>query len=202
MKDKLLVVFVKNVILGKAKTRLAASVGKYEAFKVYKRLVEITEIETNKIEDIDVHIYFSDKIIESKWPDKKKFVQQGRDLGERMKNAFENGFAEGYKKIVGIGSDLPNITAEIIEAGLSELEAPDAVFGPAEDGGYYLLGMKKVHPEIFDNKAWSTEGLLNQTLKELEDSGISYKKIQTLNDIDNIEDLANSSLAEEFSYLL
>jgi glycosyltransferase A (GT-A) superfamily protein (DUF2064 family) len=100
MKDKLLIVFVKNVILGKAKTRLAASVGKHEAFKVYKRLVEITESETSKLEDTDIHIYFSDKIIESKWPGKQKFVQQGTNLGERMKNAFENGFQEGYTRIV------------------------------------------------------------------------------------------------------
>lgn len=202
MKDKLLIVFVKNVILGKAKTRLAASIGKYEAFKVYKRLVEITEIETSKLVGTDIHIYFSDKVIQSKWPGEKKFVQMGSDLGERMKSAFENGFNEGYTKIVGIGSDLPNITAEIIEKGLSELDQSDTVFGPAEDGGYYLLGMKKMHTEIFDGKAWSTEGLLDQTIKALESADISYKKIKTLNDVDNIEDLANSSLADEFSYLL
>lgn len=84
--EKLLIVFVKNILLGKVKTRLAQTIGDIGAFEVYKELVDITESETDRIEDVDVHIYFSDEVIESKWEGKEKFVQEGNDLGERMKD--------------------------------------------------------------------------------------------------------------------
>lgn len=202
MKKNLLIVFVKNVVKGKAKTRLAKSIGDDEAFNVYKRLVEITEEETRKLQDCDLYVYFSDSISEDKWPGAMKFVQHGNDLGERMKNAFQRGFNIGYEKILGIGSDLPNLSSEIIQDAFNVLETTDTVFGPAEDGGYYLLGMKRTVDEVFDGKAWSTEGLLKQTISDLEMAGIRYVKLSTLNDVDTIDDLANSCLADEFSHLL
>ncbi len=196
--EKLLIVFVKNILLGKVKTRLAKSIGDFGAFEVYKELVAITEAETDRIKDVDVHIYFSDQVIESKWPDKPKFVQEGADLGERMKNAFQNGFNMGYKRVIGVGSDLPDLSADIMNEGLETLVDADTVFGPSEDGGYYLVGMNRMIDCIFDNKEWSTEGLLAATQEDLTANSYSFKLLSELNDIDNIEDLKASSVSNKF----
>ena len=198
--EKLLIVFVKNILLGKVKTRLAQTIGDMGAFEVYKELVEITETETNRIEGVDIHIYFSDQVIESKWPSKPKFIQEGADLGERMKNAFQNGFDLGYKRIIGVGSDLPDLSADIMEEGLESLLDVDTVFGPAEDGGYYLLGMNQMIDCVFDNKEWSTENLLENTLEDLNSNSFTFKLLSELNDIDNIEDLKASSVSNKFKH--
>jgi len=200
--ENLLIVFAKNIILGKVKTRLAKTVGNNEAFNVYKHLVDITEQESLKMENCDVHIHFSDVVLKSLWPNNEKFVQQGNDLGERMMNAFDDSFKLGYKRVIGIGSDLPDLSAEIMTEGLNSLKSNDTVFGPSEDGGYYLIGMTKLIPEIFINKAWSTETLLDSTRSELNDLGYSCAILKELNDVDTIEDLKASSIAEKFGYLL
>ena len=141
-KKSLLIVFVKTPVIGKVKTRLAKTVGDNKAFDVYKQLVDITEEASLKVQ-ADKHIYFSDVVINSKWVDELKFVQEGENLGERMLNAFDYGFKQGYEKIILIGSDLPDISPEIIENGFEKLDKNEVVFGPAEDGGYYLVGMTK-----------------------------------------------------------
>ncbi|MCH2230839.1 MAG: TIGR04282 family arsenosugar biosynthesis glycosyltransferase [Crocinitomicaceae bacterium] len=202
MSENLLIVFAKNVAFGKVKTRLAKSVGDLGAFDVYKRLLNITQQESLKVSNCDLHVYFSDEVIESAWPDTKKFVQKGDDLGQRMMNAFEDGFAQGYKRIIGVGSDLPDLNAGLMELGLKTLEKNDTVFGPSEDGGYYLVGMRQSTPCIFENKPWSTEALLTVTLEELKEKGYSTKTLISLNDVDNIEDLKASSIAKEFKYLI
>lgn len=195
---RLLIVFVKNAILGTAKTRLAATIGDQKAFEVYKHLLKITEEATRGIENCTVHIYFSSEKDTTRWTNFTQFVQHGNDLGERMLDAFQRGFQLGFEQIVGIGSDLPDLTAEIIEKGLHELGSNDAVFGPAEDGGYYLIGMRQLIGCIFENKPWSTEDLLEITLGEILSNGYSVGLIETLNDLDTEEDLRNSSIAERF----
>lgn len=198
--ENLLIVFVKNILLGKVKTRLAKTIGDFGAFEVYKELVEITELETNRLENCDVHIYFSDIVIESKWPGKLKFVQEGESLGERMENAFKNGFDQGFKNIIGIGSDLPDLNADIMLEGFQALEEMQTVFGPSEDGGYYLIGMTSLHSCIFEGKSWSTDKLLEETLSDLKKNKISVSLLEELNDIDNIEDLKSSSVSSKFTH--
>ena len=191
MSKELLIVFVKNIKLGKVKSRLANVIGKEAAFNIYKELVKITENATKHIQ-IDKQIYFSDAIIESKWENDLKKIQQGVDLGERMKNAFKNGFEDGYEKIILIGSDLPKITENIILKGFSELSTNAVVFGPAEDGGYYLVGLSKMNSAIFDDKPWSQSELLEVTLQELKNNNQQFALLETLNDIDTYEDLVKS----------
>lgn len=197
MTKELLIVFVKNIKLGKVKTRLAKTIGDQRAFEVYKELVEITETATEKMA-IDKRIYFSDVVIEKKWPGCEKMLQTGEDLGIRMKNAINEGLEDGYEKVVLIGSDLPGINEVILNASFEALEAKDVVFGPAEDGGYYLVGMKKMHSCIFENKPWSTESLLGLTQKELEENGVSIATLTELNDIDTFDDLEKSTLYANF----
>jgi rSAM/selenodomain-associated transferase 1 len=191
MTDALVIVFVKNIKLGTVKTRLAKTIGDYGAFEVYTELVKITEKATSELK-VDKRIYFSNAIVDSQWQDNFKAVQNGVDLGERMLNAFKDGFKDGYKRIVLIGSDLPDISSKHIESGLQKLNVNKVVFGPAEDGGYYLIGLSELETCVFENKPWSQSDLLEVTLNELNQIGIKTGILDTLNDIDTYEDLIAS----------
>ena len=116
-----------------------------------------------------------------------------------MMNAFKNGFDAGYESILGVGSDIPDLNAEIIEKGFEALKKSDTVFGPAEDGGYYLIGMNSLIPMIFLDKPWSQDGLLDLTISELQSNNFSVEKLQQLNDIDTIEDLRASFVNDKFN---
>lgn len=191
MTDALVIVFVKNIKLGTVKTRLAKTIGDYGAFEVYTELVKITEKATSELK-VDKRIYFSNAIVDSQWQNNFKAVQNGVDLGERMLNAFKDGFKDGYKRIVLIGSDLPDISSKHIESGLQKLNDNKVVFGPAEDGGYYLIGLSELETSVFENKPWSQSNLLKVTLNELNQKGIKTGILDTLNDIDTYEDLIAS----------
>jgi rSAM/selenodomain-associated transferase 1 len=195
MPKQLLIVFVKNLTLGKVKTRLAKTIGNDNAFKIYEKLVSITEQVTSTVE-FEKHIYFSNEVITTKWHNEEKLVQTGQDIGERMLNAFKDGFDKGYEQIILIGSDLPEISEEIITKGFEALKQSELVFGPAQDGGYYLIGMNKLSPTLFQNKPWSQPNLLQTTLSETND----YSLLKELNDIDTIEDLRNSFLNNQFKF--
>lgn len=187
----LLIIFVKNLIHGKVKTRLAKTIGDQAALDIYKELIGITESETETL-DITRHIYYSQKIGDTMWQNDLKFIQKGDDLGSKMQNAFQDGFENGYENIIIIGSDLPNISKEIIETGFEKLKDHDLVFGPADDGGYYLLGMSQMVKSVFENKPWSQSSLLELTLRELKEQKKSILLLKTLNDIDTYEDLIQS----------
>ncbi|WP_282123695.1 TIGR04282 family arsenosugar biosynthesis glycosyltransferase [Algibacter mikhailovii] len=188
MTKELLIIFVKNIKAGKVKTRLAKTIGEDSALKIYQELVNITEKISKKIAS-DVRVYFSEAPMENQWKSFYKTTQKGVDLGERMKNAFQDGFNDGYQRIVLIGSDLPEIAEEHINNGLNVLKKNDVVFGPALDGGYYLIGLSKMHHRIFENKPWSQPNLLEDTLNELKQNKITVATLNTLNDIDTFEDL-------------
>lgn len=194
---KLLIIFVKNPESGKVKTRLASSIGDDKALKVYKELLSITEKAVAQLNSIDVRVYYTSSIDNSLFKGSSYFLQSDGDLGEKMMNSFITGFEDGYNQIVGIGSDLPDLNTEIIEDAFEQLSINDTVFGPANDGGYYLLGMKQLHRCIFENKPWSTERLLKLTLKDLDEQNISSNLLQELNDIDTLEDLKQSSLSNK-----
>lgn len=187
----LLIIFVKNLIHGKVKTRLAKTIGHEAALNIYKQLITLTQKETQNL-SATRHIYYSQEIENSLWVNDEKFIQQGNDLGEKMQNAFQNGFNQGYENIIIIGSDLPNITRDIINSGFDKLNNKDLVFGPADDGGYYLLGMSKMTNSVFEDKPWSQGSLLKVTLNELDQQESSFSLLNTLNDIDTYEDLITS----------
>jgi rSAM/selenodomain-associated transferase 1 len=192
MTDALVIVFVKNIKLGTVKTRLAKTIGDLGAFEVYTELVKITEKATSKI-SFEKRIYFSNSVVDNQWENEFKAVQNGEDLGERMLNAFNDGFNAGYKKIVLIGSDLPDINETHIYNAIEALNESNVVFGPAEDGGYYLIGLSALVPEIFQNKPWSQPQLLDKTLHELQELDFKVSILDTLNDIERYEDLIASN---------
>lgn len=192
MSEELVIVFVKNIRLGKVKTRLAKTIGDQAASEVYNELVHVTEKATANL-NTDIRIYFSDAIVDTLWHGEHKVIQHGNNLGERMENAFIDGFNDGYKKVVLIGSDLPDISTEHINAGLQALNTVDVVFGPANDGGYYLVGMSRLHTIVFNDKPWSQAHLLTLTLEELTKNDLSNTLLQPLNDIDTYKDLIESN---------
>ncbi len=191
MSKKRIIVFVKNAVAGKVKTRLAKTIGDEEALNVYLQLLNITKKEVKKVSLAEKEVWYAWSVAENDlWDDSsfKKRVQIDGDLGEKMKDAFQKSFQEGKERVVLIGSDCPTLTSEILEEAFEELSTHDAVFGPSKDGGYYLIGMKGFHPELLEGIAWSTEEVLNQTKQQAEKNGISIALLPVLNDIDNEDD--------------
>ena len=195
----LLLIFTRNPELGKVKTRLAASIGDQSALEVYQFLLEKTVAFTQDL-PLDKHVYYSETISANDIWDAtiyKKYKQEGPTLGDRMANAFRTGFAQNYDKICIIGSDMYDLDAATIEDAFAQLQSHDMVIGPADDGGYYLLGMKTLHPDIFSNKEWGTETVLSQTLADIQHLNVHL--LDTRNDIDRIEDI--KGIAEFEKYL-
>lgn len=196
--NKLLLIFTRNPELGKVKTRLAKTVGDETALKIYIFLLQKTREVSLKVSS-DKAIYYSVKIRENDiWDTNsyQKHLQMGDDLGFRMQHAFQQSFKDGYQKVVIIGSDLYDLTPEIIENSFIQLDTSDVVLGPAKDGGYYLLGMKKLHPTIFQNKEWGTATVLKETLEDLKDKKVSL--LEELNDVDVYEDIENHPAFQQF----
>lgn len=189
--DGLLMVFVKNPMKGKVKTRLAKTVGDEKALEIYRVLLDHTITIARRV-NFDKAIFHSDYIDETDMWRKAKFnqfVQEGNDLGERMYNAFKYAFSKQYKSVVIIGSDCLDLNEQIIADAFEMLKNNEVVIGPAKDGGYYLLGMRKLYKELFINKHWSTENVLLDTLLDISHLNISMKLLPTLSDIDEEKDL-------------
>ncbi len=188
MTDNLIIIFVKNNQPGQVKTRLAEIIGDHKASEVYALLVDKT---LNCIQTVEAekHIYFSSYLENDTFSDYGHFIQKGNDLGARMQNAFETSFNTGYQNVILIGSDLPDISAKIINQAYQQLKVNDIVLGPAEDGGYYLIGLSHMLLSVFKNKPWSQPNLLDVTLNELSQNNFKVALLETLNDIDTFEDL-------------
>lgn len=195
---ELLLIFTRNPELGKAKTRLAKTVGDETALTIYKFLLDKTKEITANL-SCEKAVYYSVKIRDNDIWDEgtyQKHQQKGKDLGIRMQNAFQNSFDKNYDKVLIIGSDLYDLTPAIIENAFDKLNTNDVVIGPAEDGGYYLLGMKKMHATVFKNKEWGTATVRRDTLNNLQK--VTVHLLEELNDVDVFEDIENHSAFQQF----
>ncbi len=199
MKNKnLLLIFTKNPIPGKCKTRLAKDIGENSALEIYRYLLQHTANMAQKVK-ADKYIYYSENIEKNDYFEEDKFrkkIQNGTDLGERMHNAFQEGFTEKYSQIIIIGSDMLDISAQEINFAFKQLEKYKYVIGPAQDGGYYLLGMQQLHPTIFKNKKWSSPSVFNETMHNLPKEETAVLAIK--NDIDTLEDIDKESVLQKF----
>ena len=198
MPKNLLLVFTRNPELGKVKTRLAKTVGNATALKIYIFLLKRTRDIAIKV-SADKAVYYSVKVRENDIWDAsifQKHQQVGEDLGIRMLHAFKNGFKAGYEKVMIIGSDLYDLTAETIENAFIALENNEVVIGPAEDGGYYLLGMNSLEEKVFKNKDWGTETVRKDTLEDLKDKKVFL--LGELNDVDIFEDIEHHPAFQTF----
>lgn len=147
---------------------------------------------------VDKQLWYSHFIPENDpwdFPNAVAEVQDGKDLGERMSRAFESGFDAGYKKIVLIGTDCPHILQQHLESAFSALKDSEVVLGPSLDGGYYLIGMRQRLPILFREMPWSTDLLLEKTLSIIDRQRLNVQMLETLNDVDTIEDLEASGLS-------
>ena len=187
---QLLIIFVKNPQLGKVKTRLAADVGDERALEIYCRLISKTH-EVTKSGGFDKWVFYSDVREENDlWQSGyEKKLQQGGNLGERISNAFQAGFEHGYNRVCIIGSDCYELDTDTISNAFKELDNHDFVIGPANDGGYYLLGMNTFYSELFLGVDWSTEKVLDQTIAGVTKAEKQYHLLPVLTDIDTLEDL-------------
>lgn len=193
-----LIIFVKNAELGKVKTRLAAQIGAERALEIYNLLLQRTQV-TASATEADLRVYYSEFIPEvDLWnlSVHSKHLQDGDSLGERLVHAINESFNEGYKKVAIIGSDCPYLHSTHINKAFQELDEVDVVLGPARDGGYYLIGMNRMHEHLFYNKSWSSEHLFDQTLDDLIQHGLSWYELPILSDIDTLEDLERTSFAD------
>ncbi|WQG77184.1 TIGR04282 family arsenosugar biosynthesis glycosyltransferase [Cellulophaga lytica] len=198
LNKNLLLIFTRNPELGKCKTRLAAKTGDKIALDIYKFLLNHTIAITQNL-NADKQVHYSVAIRDNDiWSNNiyHKKLQNGNDLGSRMMNAFKQGFADGYKNIIIIGSDLFDITTTDIENAFDHLLKNDFVIGPATDGGYYLLGMKKLNSSVFKNKDWGTNTVLKDTLNNLKDEKI--KLLEAKNDVDYYEDIKDIDAFKPF----
>lgn len=193
MPKKLLIIFTKNPELGNGKSRLAKTIGKENALVIFKELIKHTVSITKEL-DCDKWVQFSDHKNDNEFFDDSiysKQLQEGNDLGDRMRNAFIKAKDEGYDKIMLIGSDCYQLTKLELEKGFNTLDSNDFVFGPAEDGGYYLIGTRTTFTKVFDNKTWSTKTVLYEAIRDIESADLTFGELVTLSDVDYEEDLGD-----------
>jgi rSAM/selenodomain-associated transferase 1 len=177
------------------KTRLAAEIGAEAALRVYRRLAEHAVAVARALGDeAAVRIHFTpgnggDAVRAWLGGGAEYLPQADGDLGERMRAAFEAAFAAGFRRVVIIGSDLPDLSTAMLRDAFARLETSDAVLGPARDGGYYLLGMREMIGGIFYDVPWSTPQVLDATLARLRAARASVAMLETMADVDEAADL-------------
>ena len=182
---------MKNPVIGRVKSRLAKDIGEHAAYRIYLNLIDKIKQSASAFRGTK-NVFYADFIdINDSWPNDKfsKFLQQGKNLGECMSNAIIAGLNQGHEKVVLIGSDIPNLDIDIINGAFQKLENMDVVFGPSTDGGYYLIGLKRNYPDLFEDIPWSTKKVLDATLKKCHKKHLSTYLLPPLTDIDTLGDI-------------
>lgn len=181
--------FARKPELAKVKTRLAATLGDEKALAIYRRLLEHTRSVASDVDCCDVHVFLTDQSEDSFWTAFNTHEQVGVDLGEKMLHAFTLVFKLGYEKAVIIGSDCPKLGAAHVLKAFEALKDHDFVFGPALDGGYYLMGMKQVLSALFAEISWSTDSVLTDSQNRVAKAHKTHVLLEVLNDLDESADI-------------
>jgi rSAM/selenodomain-associated transferase 1 len=191
-----LLYFLKYPQAGKVKTRLAAEIGDKKAALIYKRLAEINLRTLYPLlnADLSLTIQFDPPESETKvkeWLSGNYAYspQTNGDLDKRLKSAFKDAFDQGSEMVIAIGSDSLNLKSELIRQTQDKLHKNDLVIGPAQDGGYYLIGLSKYEPILFENISWSTSSVFNQTVQNAKDLALTYETLEPLEDLDDFATL-------------
>jgi len=193
--DRCLLFFIKDPEKGKVKTRLASAIGDKMAVKLYRRFLLEMLFTLNRGTFLFYLCYSPENSLDNlkDWlGDHYLYMSQGgENLGEKMKNSFVEAFSMSFKRVVLIGSDIPDLPLEFIEEAFTSLREKDGVIGPSFDGGYYLIGFKNetFSPRVFDGIHWSAGSVFEETLKVLKQEGLTVHTLQPLRDIDTVEDL-------------
>lgn len=176
---------------GKVKKRLAAQIGLDMALKTYAAMLYETIKNISKLTDIDIYGFY-EGLASTHHDVFKKFQpipQKGKDLGEKMLNAVQWLFEKGYNKVVLIGADSPDLPVYYIKDTFSKLNYYELVIGPAEDGGYYLIGMNMPLDVLFKGIKWGSNSVLKDTISIANNEGIRYFLLPQWYDIDDTKSL-------------
>lgn len=197
MMKRRLVIFTRFPEPHKAKTRLIPALGPQRAAAVGRDMTQHTLAcvrELAKDFGVAAEVRFEGgdpERMAAAFGNGFPYRRQGTgDLGCRMERAFAEAFCEGAERIVIIGTDCPEITPDLIRESFERLATCDLVLGPATDGGYYLIGLRRPAPRLFTDIPWGTERVLEQTLRRAEELGLAVCHLKTLSDVDRPEDLA------------
>jgi uncharacterized protein len=187
--EPLIQIFCKAPMLGNVKTRLIQKLGARGALDLYQQLFErlISELSASRFKtelwispDKD-HAFFERYTF-------ARFQQAGTDLGVRMSTALRDGLTR-HESVILVGTDLPLINRSYIEQAVSALQTHDVVLGPAEDGGYGLVGVKADTPDMFSDIDWGTERVLSQTCARLNRDQLDFGLLPLIWDVDRPADL-------------
>lgn len=202
---ELLAVFARAPQLGKVKTRLSPPLTAEQALTLHRALVEDTLDHLGAIERPELERVLllteplgdpGDLDVPPTW---KTSLQANGNLGAKLASLFHAGFRRGVARLVVLGSDSPTVPLEVVHEAFDDLEHRKVVLGPAQDGGYYLLGCSEWIPELFQNIDWGTPRVLEQTMSILKASELPVSTLIPWYDIDRSEDL--DKLREEIAYL-
>lgn len=188
-----IICFLKYPKNGEVKTRLAKDIGHDKATSFYTKIAEKTIQKAKKV-DADLFVFFNppeslQKFQDWLGTDLKYLPQSEGDLGKKMSTAFLEIFAKNYTNTIIIGTDIPDISTEILEQAFENLENRDCIIGPSPDGGYYLLGFNKssFFVEIFQDITYSTETVYKETISKFEKFDKTYLTLESLEDVDDVE---------------
>ena len=189
------IIFVRSPRLGKVKTRLSKTLGAETALKIYKAfgqdVIETVKKHSDRIR-IGYHPMGENEAVREWLGDGFQYVPQaGKNLGDRMRNAFKDAFSDGLCRVILLGTDIPDLPGSIINEAFLKLTAHPSVIGPALDGGYYLIGFQKegFFPGAFENIPWGTEHVLDQTLSAFRTAKRNIHILPTWQDTDDYTDL-------------
>ncbi len=190
-----LIVFAREPVPGLVKTRLAAAIGDRAAAELYETMLQDVLKACRQLGDVETVVFWACE--EESLPrlaERYRCTSRSQspgDLGQRMQTAFAEMFANGSDVCCIIGSDAPDLPLSYIQNAYTLLETrqADVVFGPSRDGGYYLLGMRQVRPELFTKIPWSSADVLEESLAAARDSGATVALLPEWQDIDTVEDL-------------
>lgn len=189
------IVFSRYPEPGKTKTRLIPALGAEGAAELQRQMTEHTLAQTEKMRGnraVEIHFSGGDRQQMAAWlgGDRVYREQHPGDLGERLIAAFQSAFAAGRARVVAIGIDCPDLTAALLDEAFAALTTDDLVLGPAQDGGYYLIGLRRLVPELFQAINWGTEEVLEKTVAIARRLNLTLTHLPVLSDVDYPEDLA------------
>ncbi len=200
-RNERLIIFARYPEPGKTKTRLIPVLGEQGAADLQRRMTEHLISKTRELSSshplsIEIRYAGGNQTLIQNWLGAQFtcYPQHAGDIGRRMRLAFDEAFQSGVDTAVIIGTDIPGISVEIIRSAFEYLNDHDLVFGPARDGGYYLVGINKIswlkaNPLLFEGIPWSSAEVLSQSLDAAEKLNLSHILLKKLDDVDRAEDL-------------
>lgn len=200
MHNVCILIFAKQPLPGRVKTRMSPPLSAEESATVYQAMLLDVLDSCRHLSDVDLIIFYDDfpgarEYFLTLKDEKHLQAQEGSNLGERLANAFAVAFGRGYDRVVAIGTDSPDLPSRYLQKAVGHLadDRDSAVFGPTEDGGYYLVGLSAPHPSLFRDIPWSTGEVLEMSLQKCREAGLHPELLPRWYDLDTAADLARLS---------